>query len=684
MPGAAPAAWPYPVRYRTETEAEFDVLVIGGGVAGCHAAINAARSGARVALLDKGAVIRSGSGGAGVDHWHGAVGNPCCDITPEEFVQVVDTYPFGVTSEYGNGITCYIMAKESYETLLDLESMGARVRDTGDEFAGAEFRDDETKLMFAYDYTGRHTLRVLGWEFKPALYRELKRLGVTIFDRVMGTSLLTEGGERGARVVGATAVNVRTGEFRVFRAKATILATAQPLRMWVFSTELQGFAGIHDDPNCAGDGCAMAWNAGAELTLMEKSAPHSGGFRYVAYGTGNAHNTWYACNVVDADGKEVPWVDRDGRLLESFSQRYRPAPGQKYFLYGGRLAHEWRGPSLTADLPERIARGEFRLPLYADLPSMPPDERRALFGLMIGQEGNTRIPIYDVYTQAGFDPDKDLLQAPVLPPAAYGPKPWWSGQATPQWRESAFLVDGGGVVFDWDLRTTLEGLYAAGVQLAGGADHAASATSGRYAGRKAAEYARTARAPLAARAQIDREKTRVYAPLGRTEGVGWKELQAGLCRVMQDYCGEYRSEGTLQLGLEWLDGIRRSELARAHARNPHELMRTLECGVRLTVGEVMMHASLARKASSDGLCFKRIDYPDVDPPEWDKLVTIRQDGSAVKTRDLPWDYWRRAPYAPLQADNYAAHCGREGDDPAAGAAAPGSAAGDSAADGAEG
>ena len=79
--------------------------------------------------------------------------------------------------------------------------------------------------MFAYDYTGRHTLRVFGWEFKPALHRELKRLGVTIFDRVMATSLLTEGGEQGARVVGATAVNVRTGEFYVFRAKATVLTT---------------------------------------------------------------------------------------------------------------------------------------------------------------------------------------------------------------------------------------------------------------------------------------------------------------------------------------------------------------------------------------------------------------------------------------------------------------------------
>jgi succinate dehydrogenase/fumarate reductase flavoprotein subunit len=222
-------------------------------------------------------------------------------------------------------------------------------------------------------------------------------------------------------------------------------------------------------------------------------------------------------------------------------------------------------------------------------------------------------------------------------------------------------VDGGGLVFDWDLRTTLEGLYAAGVQLAGGANHAASATTGRYAGRKAAEYALGAREPVADRAQIEKEKVRVYAPVKSSEGIGWKELQAGLCRIMQDYCGEFRSEETLELGLEWLSSIKESELSRARARNPHELMRTLECSVRLTVGESIMHASLARKASSVALGFKRLDYSGVDLPEWNKLITIRHEDGRVKTRDLPWDYWRRPPYAPGHAENYAAHCGlREG------------------------
>jgi succinate dehydrogenase/fumarate reductase flavoprotein subunit len=81
--------WPYPVNYERESRIEADVLVLGGGIAGCHAAISAAKRGAKVVIVDKGAVRRSGSGGAGVDHWHLACTNPCSRITPEEMVDVL-------------------------------------------------------------------------------------------------------------------------------------------------------------------------------------------------------------------------------------------------------------------------------------------------------------------------------------------------------------------------------------------------------------------------------------------------------------------------------------------------------------------------------------------------------------------------------------------------------------------
>jgi hypothetical protein len=49
------------------------------------------------------------------------------------------------------------------------------------------------------------------------------------------------------------------------------------------------------------------------------------------------------------------------------------------------------GPGLIPDLSERIAKGEYALPLYADLPGMPEHERRAIWGLMIYNEGKCSI-----------------------------------------------------------------------------------------------------------------------------------------------------------------------------------------------------------------------------------------------------------------------------------------------------
>ena len=75
------------------------------------------------------------------------------------------------------------------------------------------------------------------------------------------------------------------------------------------------------------------------------------------------------------------------------------------------------------------------------------------------------------------------------------------------------------------------------------------------------------------------------------------------------------------------------------------------------MGELIMHASLARKASSEVLGFKRIDYPEIDPQEWDKFVTIRLENGEVKVGERPLDYWLLPPNAPTYVENYERHCG---------------------------
>jgi len=357
--------------------------------------------------------------------------------------------------------------------------------------------------------------------------------------------------------------------------------------------------------------------------------------------------------MVDADGKEIPWVDKDGRVLNTVSERYHPAPGQRVIFNGPDIPDSIRSPRLIPDLPERIRRGEYVLPLYADLPSMPALERRAIWGLMIPHEGKCKI-IYDTYQQAGFDPDKDMLQTNVMPPDRYFFYPYWNTMGPRQWRGDS---NGGGVLFDWDMKTNLEGLYVAGTAGYAGGNHAQAASTGRYAGRKVAEYVRGVGSGDVDREQVEREKERIYAPVRRTEGIGWKELRAGLTRVMQDYCGEYRNREALEMGLGWLSSIRESEASRVYARNPHELMRAVECLERITLGELVMQATLSRKASSKSLGVNRLDYPDVDPPEWTKLISMRLEDGEIRLGEHPVDYYLRAPNAASFEQNYQQHCG---------------------------
>lgn len=651
--GTAPE-WPYPIQYERESVISVDVLVVGGGVAGCRAAISAAQHGATVALVESGNAKRSGAGGAGVDHWHGACTNPCSKVTPLDYTQACLESMHG----YTNGIARYIICKEGWDTLLECEAMGVQIRDVHDEFKGAEFRDDETKLMFGYDYENRHVVRVWGFDIKPRIYQEAQRLGVQIYNRTLVTSLLTERGRQGARVVGATGVNSRTGEFYIFKSKATIIASGGGSRLFSFAPEMTA-GGSMGNMNASGGGHAIGWKAGAEFALMEQTGPaRLAGFGYAPYSMGGAHNTWHGVSIVDADGKEVPWVDAYGKQLDTVDERFLPGRGQRFNLGAGIgitiEGQDYRSPDLARDLPERIRRGEFKLPLYADLTRLSAMERRCIFGMMLGNEGKTRIPIYDTFTKAGFDPDKDMLQAPVGLPESYQHSNFWSIAAM---GTNLRAAAGGGYLVDWNLQCSLEGLYAAGgAPIFGSGCHGESHTTGRYAGRHAAAYAKTAAEPVPDRRQVEAEKKLAYGPTKQSSNnIGWKELNYAIARVMTDYCGKYKSEPTLSRGLSLLNELKENEGASLYAANPHELGRALECLSLITVGEMIMHASLARKASNVWLDFHRFDYPRMDPPEWEKLLPIRLEGNSAKTRELPLDFHLKAPYASSYEENYQRH-----------------------------
>lgn len=593
--------WPYGIRYDQEQEIEADVLVIGGGIAGCWAAISAARKGVKVALVEKSATVRSGAGGPGCDHWCDTAANPLSKVDPDEWAQRL-TKGFG---GYGCGIGREIQCRENYHTLLELEKMGGKIRDDEDQFKGVEGRDEKTKFLISPRMNPFHdtnvVIRVWGTTFKPALKKECERLGVKIYDRIMATSLLTEKGIQGGRVIGATGLNARTGEFMVFKSGATILCSSSGGSIWLISTELSGYNTM--SPRAvSGDGIAMAWKAGAEFTLMERSG-------IMGITPGFKHR-WYT-GAGDASYENVPLVDGNGRELPIVTE---PGWGKKDV---DRMGFGWSA------IREDVLRGKYALPFYGDFPSMPAIERKVTWNMLLEEECTGKI-IVDTYTKAGFDPGKDQLQNYAL----------IEGSSLPQWREA----HGGGLVVDWDLRTSLEGLYAAGTQLFSPGDHSFAAATGRYAGRKAAVFARTANQPTVSKEQISIEKERIYAPIKRSNGIDWKELHAGIARVMQYYCSEYKTESLFKIGMDSLLEIEEKWTPALFAPDPHKLMRSLEDLSMLTHAQIIMHASLARRASSKFLGFNRIDYPQLDPPEWHKFITVKQENGDVKTGELSLDH----------------------------------------------
>jgi len=565
-----------------------------------------------VTLVEKSATIRSGAGGPGCDHWCDTAANPLSKVNPDEWADRL-TSAFG---GYGCGIGREIQCRENYDTLLELEKMGGKIRDLDDEFVGAEGRDEKTKFLISPRMNPFHdtnvVIRVWGTTFKPALRKECERLGVQIHDRVMATSLLTEKGIPGARVTGATGVNTRTGEFLVFKSKATILCSSSGGSVWLINTELSGYNTM-SPRSVSGDGIAMAWRAGAEFTMMERSG-------ILGIAPGFKHR-WYT-GAGDASYENVPLVDANGSELPIVTE---PGWGKKDV---DRMGFGWAG------IRERVLEGKYALPFYGDFPSMPDIERKAVWNMLLREECTGKI-IVDTYAEAGFDPARDQLQNYAL----------IEGSSPPQWREAS----GGGLVVDWDLRTSLEGLYAAGTQLFSPGDHSFAAATGRYAGRKAAAYARGAAGASASKDQVLLEKNRVYAPVKRSSGIDWKELHAAIARAMQYYCSEYKTERLLNIGLETLHEIEERRVPALYAPDPHKLTRSLEDLSILTHAQIILHASLARKASSKLLNFYRIDCPQADPPEWRKFVTVKLEDGKVQSGELPLDYFGKLK------ENYEAH-----------------------------
>jgi succinate dehydrogenase / fumarate reductase flavoprotein subunit len=224
-----------------------DVLIIGGGLTGLRAAIEAARGGSSVAVISKVHPLRSHSVAA-----QGGI-NASLGNSPDGRDDSWELHAFDTVkgSDYlADQDSVEIMTREAPGIVIEMEQMGtvfSRFEDgriAQRPFGGAGY----PRTCYAADRTGRNLLHTL--------YEQLTAIDITYYDEYFVTSLVAADG----RCAGCTAMNIADGTFHGFSAKAVFLATGGYGRLFARSTN----ALIN-----TGDGAALAFRAGVELEDME-------------------------------------------------------------------------------------------------------------------------------------------------------------------------------------------------------------------------------------------------------------------------------------------------------------------------------------------------------------------------------------------------------------------------------
>ena len=225
----------------------YDILIIGGGLAGLRAAIEAKKSGRDVAILSKVHPLRSHSVAAqgGINAAMGNAPTPIKDTWENHAFDTIKGSDYLADQD-----TVEVMCREAIERVIEMEHWGTLFSRTGEgkiaqrPFGGAGF----PRTCYAADRTGHSLLHTL--------YEQVIGLQIPVYEEWVALSLVVEEG----RCVGVLGLHFFEGRLIPIQAKAVILATGGYGRIYLRSTN----AVIN-----TGSGCFLAYQAGLPLEDME-------------------------------------------------------------------------------------------------------------------------------------------------------------------------------------------------------------------------------------------------------------------------------------------------------------------------------------------------------------------------------------------------------------------------------
>ena len=582
---------------------DYDVLIIGAGGAGLRAAIEAATGNLSVGLICKSLL-----GKAHTVMAEGGVAAALANVDERDSwrVHFADTMRGG--QYLSSARMAEIHAQEAPERVRELEAWGALFDRTAEgsilqrNFGGHQY----PRLAHVGDRTGLEMIR--------ALQDHGIHQGIEVHMEHTIVSLL----KNGERIAGAFGYEREKGRFKIFSAKAVVLATGGVGKAFKITSNSWEYTG---------DGHALAYHAGAELIDMEFVQFHPTGMVWPPSVRGIL-----VTEGVRGEGGIL--TNSEGRrfMFDDIPELYKnqtadnPEEGWRY-TQGDRDAR--RPPELlTRDHVARCivrevaeGRGSPHGGVFLDiawikekLPNAPEHIRRKLPSM---------------YHQFKELADIDI----TVEPMEVGPT-------------THYIMGGIRVNADTQM-TAVPGLFAAGECAAGlhGANRLGGNSLsdllvfGKRAGEYAAQFADENGGVQIDTAQVDAVAAKVLQPFeNSTDGDNPYQIQAQLQEMMQELVGIARSEENLTQALEEIQKLAQK------ARNVHAIGNreynagwhtALDLDNLLIVSEAIALAALERKASIGA--HSRDDYPEKEEPGSGKYNTVIQKApdSTMKIRRNP-------------------------------------------------
>src|SRR5712691_1697991 len=579
---------------------EHDVLVIGAGGAGLRAAIEASAAGVSVGL-----VCKSLLGKAHTVMAEGGIAAALANVDDRDNwkVHFADTMRGG--QYVNNWRMAELHAKEAPDRVRELEAWGAMFDRTSDgkilqrNFGGHRY----PRLAHVGDRTGL--------EMNRTLQDHGIHQGIDVHMECTIIRLLKDGD----RVVGAFGYERERGRFKLFRAKAIVLATGGVGRAFKITSNSWEYTG---------DGHTLAYDAGADLMDMEFVQFHPTGMIWPPSVRG-----LLVTEAVRGEGGVLKNSEGRRFMFDDIPANYRAQTADNE-------EEGWRytqGDKAARRPPELLTRDHVSRCIMREVKAGRGSPHGGVF-LDIAWI-KTRIPngaehikkkLPSMYHQFKQLADLDITQEPM----EIGPT-------------THYIM--GGVRVDGDTQmSNVPGLFAAGECAAGinGANRLGGNSLsdiivfGKRAGEYAAKFAQAQKTGTIDAAEVEEAARRALEPFDRgPSGEGPYQVQYALQEMMQAPAGVVRNAPEMRRAMEGLLPLR--ERARRVGVGGHREYNpgwhaALDLHNLLTVSEAIARCALERKESRGG--HFRDDYPDKDPAfaTFNLIVRKGRDGAMELSR----------------------------------------------------